>query len=194
VVFTGEDPISNPVDPLQVWENEGGALGPSAQPGSLFRWHTLREIADHPLRYPSRTVAGKTYEVELTTAETIQVWRADDREQYFCHGLTFGGKASPRGTISPYGNQVPTILHGHYELISEGEAVTGDILVWRGADARDVIHSAILTAPIKAPGKNYLDYESNLRTKNGIDPETTMTLERLIANWYGESYNVYRRK
>jgi hypothetical protein len=33
-----------------------------------------------------------------------------------------------------------------------------------------------------------------LQTKNGIQPETNMTLRALVATDYGEAYNVYRPK
>ena len=78
--------------------------------------------------------------------------------------------------------------------IPEDQARPGDILVWRGASANDVVHSAILTDAFVTPGKNYLDYAVKLQTKNGILPETSMTLGRLIENFFGESYNAYRRR
>jgi hypothetical protein len=43
-------------------------------------------------------------------------------------------------------------------------------------------------------GENDLDYAAVVQTKNGILPETTMTLGKLIENYYGESYAVYRRR
>ena len=43
-----------------------------------------------PFRVPP--VPGTECEIELTSGDTIRVWRADDRVSYFCHGLTFGGK------------------------------------------------------------------------------------------------------
>jgi hypothetical protein len=79
-------------------------------------------------------------------------------------------------------------------MIPEEQAVAGDILVWWGIDAKDVLHSAILTNPVRVPGRKYLGDESELRTKNGIQPEANMTLRTLIDPYYGESYNVYRRK
>jgi hypothetical protein len=57
-----------------------------------------------------------------------------------------------------------------------------------------VIHSAILTDPIKNVAGNYLDYTARLQTKNGVRPETNLTLRTLVDKNYGESYNVYRRK
>src|SRR5262249_26888796 len=138
-------------------------------------------------------VAGKAYEIELTNGQKIHVWRADDGQQYFCHGLTFGGKEAPDAPISPFGEFVLTILRGYYEPIAEGQVEAGDLLIWRGLEANDVTHSAILTDPIVTPGKNYVDYSARLLTKNGVQPEATMTLEQLIGV-YGESYNTFRRK
>jgi hypothetical protein len=130
----------------------------------------------------------------LPSGPTVRVWRADHGQEYFCHGLTFGGKEAPGGAVSPLGDYVPTILGGHYVPIPEDQARPGDILVWRGASANDVVHSAILTDAFVTPGKNYLDYAVKLQTKNGILPETSMTLGRLIENFFGESYNAYRRR
>jgi hypothetical protein len=57
-----------------------------------------------------------------------------------------------------------------------------------------VVHSAILTEVRLAPGKSFLDYAAVLRTKNGLLPEADATLEELIEGFYGESYNVYRKR
>jgi hypothetical protein len=163
---------------------------------SLFKWETLKAISTLELRFKSQTVPGKFLEVELSSGSKVLVWRADNGLDYFCHGLTFDGKVAPGGIISPFGNQVPTILTGHYDAISEREARPGDILVWRGGSAIDVVHSAILTDLVVTPGTNYLDYSSRLQTKNGINPETTLSLQELIEQpgGYGESYSVYRRR
>jgi hypothetical protein len=160
----------------------------------IFLWGTLKEVGPQELKYQDRTVPGKIFEVELTSGANVHVWCADNGEEYFCHGLTFRGKEAPGGVISPLGDHVPTILRGHYESIPEAQARAGDILVWHGASANDVIHSAILTDPIIAPGKEVLDYAARLQTKNGILPEATMTLGQLIESYYGESYQVYRRR
>jgi hypothetical protein len=156
----------------------------------------LTEVGVQDGHWENRTVSGIILEVELTSGQTVSVWRAENGQDYFCHGLTFGGKEAPGGVVSPLGNDVPTILRGHYDLIPEGQARAGDILVWRGASANDVIHSAILTNPVLTTGKNYLDYATRLQTKNGITPETNMSLEDLIVEpiGYGESYNAYRRR
>lgn len=133
------------------------------------------------------------YEVKLTSGKAIRVWRADDGRQYFCHGLTFGGKDAPGGVISPYtGTPVETILQEHYQLVPEAEAKSGDILVWRGIAPETTPHSAVLTAPLVTPGRGYLDLSTRLQTKNGLSPEKATTLGESI-DVYGESYNVYRR-
>jgi hypothetical protein len=163
-------------------------------PGPIFKWDTLREAGPDTRRFEQGTVPGKACEVELTSGLRIRVWRADDGRQYFCHGLTFGGKEAPIGAVSPYGIEAPAILHSFYDLVGvEAQAKAGDILVWRGAGANDVIHSAILIDPVVASGKTFLDYSSRLQSKNGIKPEANLSLEELIFD-YGESYNVYRRK
>jgi hypothetical protein len=159
----------------------------------LFKWETLREVSADTRRLRDREILGSAWEVELISGETIRVWRAEDGREYYCHGLTFGGKEAPGGAASPYGNQVPTILHAHYELVPEAQAKGGDIVVWRGIDRNDVVHSAILTGPVVAAGKNYLDGTSRLQSKNGIRPEASLSLEELLLE-YGESYNTYRRK
>jgi hypothetical protein len=124
----------------------------------------------------------------------MPVWRANNGQDYFCHGLTFGGTEAPGGPISPLGDHVPTILRGHFEVLAEADAKAGDILVWRGVSVSDVVHSAILTDPLPATGATYLDYAARLQTKNGIQPEANMTLGTLVENYFGESYNAYRRK
>jgi hypothetical protein len=162
---------------------------------SIYKWDTMKEIGSHELKFKERTVPGKTLEVELTSGEKVHVWRADNGEDYFCHGLTFGGKEAPGGPISPLGEYVLTILHSYYELVvPESKAVADDVLVWRGTSANDVVHSTIITEPVLTPGKNQLDYTTRLQTKNGIQLETNMTLERLCEGYYGESYNCYRRR
>ncbi|MCI0456968.1 MAG: hypothetical protein L0Z62_08320 [Gemmataceae bacterium] len=166
-----------------------------AEEKPIFKWETLKEIRRQEFRWEERAVPGTVLAVELTSGVKVEVWRADNGQDYFCHGLTFGGKAAPEGVVSPLGDHIPAILQGHYELVlPEGQARAGDILVWRGLSAKDVVHSAILTDPGKEAGKNYLDYSARLQTKNGITPETTMTLRTLVETHYGESYNVYRRK
>jgi hypothetical protein len=166
-------------------------MSPAVLP--IFRWETLQEVAPDTRRFREREVPGRAWQIELISGERIQVWRAEDGQQYFCHGLTFGGKEAPGGAISPYGNEVPTILRAHYELVLEVHATAGDILVWRGLDRNEVIHSAILTGPIVPAGKRFLDYASRLQSKNGIRPEANAMLEELLLE-YGESYNTYRRK
>ncbi len=165
-------------------------------PSSIFKWETMKEIGPHTLPF-KEPIKGKMFEVELTSGHTIKVFRADDCQFYFCHGLTFGGKEAPGGPVSPFsGNDVQTILANHYRKIDrESDAVADNILVWFGP-AGETPHSAILTDPVFVPGKNYLDYRSRLRSKNGTLAEATMTLERLVdgPGSYGESYNVYSRK
>ncbi len=107
--------------------------------------------------------------------------------------LTFGGKEAPCGAVSPYGKDVPIILGRHFDLVPESHARAGDILVFRGAEANDVIHSAVHTSAVLAEGGNYLDYASKLQSKNGNRPEASLTLEAIILE-YGEGYNVYRRR
>jgi hypothetical protein len=130
----------------------------------------------------------------LTGGERVRGWRADNGQDYFCHGLTFGGKDAPGGVVSPLSDHIPTILRAYYEAVAPGQASAGDILVWRGASRDEIIHSAILVDPVLTAGENDLDYAAVVQTKNGILPETTMTLGKLIENYYGESYAVYRRR
>jgi hypothetical protein len=168
---------------------------PAAAAGleSLFRWETLKEIGPHFLGYKS-SVPGKALEVELTSGHKIHVWRAESGSQYFCHGLTFGGKAAPGGPVSPFtGKPVETILHGHYQLIPEAQARPGDILVWWGIAPDTTPHSAILAELVFAPGKGYFHESTKVRSKNGMMPEADVSLADLFLE-YGESYNVYRRR
>jgi hypothetical protein len=165
---------------------------PYLPPQPIFRWETLREIGRYDLWYEN-PVPGAMHEVELTSGKTtIRVWRADDGRQYFCHGLTFGGKDAPGGPVSPFtGEAVETILQGHYQPVPEAEARPGDILVWRGLAPDTTPHSAILTDAVIAPGKDYLDEATRLQSKNGMQPEQNLSLGQLIRD-YGESYNVFR--
>jgi hypothetical protein len=155
----------------------------------------MREVGPHTLPF-KEPVRGKIFEVELTSGRKVTVFRAEDAQFYFCHGLTFGGKEAPGGAVSPFsGKDVRTILDNHYRLVDpESTAVAADILVWWGPTG-ETPHSAILTVPVVSPAKDHLDYSSQLRSKNGILPEATLTLERLTdgPESYGESYNVYRR-
>src|SRR4051794_25881425 len=160
---------------------------------SIFQWDTMNVIGAYQLQYPGRMIEGEIIEVELTSRQKVRVWRAQDGKDYFCHGLTFGGKEAPGGIVSPFGDYVPAILREHYEMISEGQARPGDILIWRGPTATEIVHSAILTDPMMVPGGTQLDYPSRLLTKNGILPEAEMTLDTLVERFYGESYSTYRR-
>jgi hypothetical protein len=63
---------------------------------SIFKWESLQEIGPHDLNY-AKVVAGKEYEIELSSGRRILVWRANDLQSYFCHGLTFGGTEAPGG-------------------------------------------------------------------------------------------------
>jgi len=160
----------------------------------IFKWESMKEIGRHDLKYQDRTVPGKVFEVELASGQKVRVWRADNCQDYSCHGLTFGGTKAPGGVISPLGDHVPTILRGYFEVIADAQAKAGDVLVWRGASASDVVHSAILIDAVLTREKGYLDYATRLQTKNGIQPEADMTLGTLVEKYFGESYNAYRRK
>jgi hypothetical protein len=161
---------------------------------SIFNWASLREVGTDTLDDQGQSVPGKACEIELTSGKTVRVWRSDDGRQYFCHGLTFGGKGAPGGAVSPYtGVSVETILQEHYQPIPEGQAEPGDILVWRGIAPETTPHSAILTEAVLAEGKTYLDYSARLQTKNGLTPEENMSLKQVI-DIYGEAYNTYRRR
>jgi hypothetical protein len=162
-------------------------------PEPIFNWATLREIGRHELRYQNGTVPGKMLVVELTGGPEVRAWRADNGQEYFCHGLTFGGKEAPGGAISPFSDHVPTILRMLFEGIPEGVAAAEDILVWTDAATDDVIHSAILADCVMSLGARRLDDAAMLQTKNGIEPETTMTLGKLVDR-YGASYSAFRRK
>lgn len=159
----------------------------------LFKWETLTEIGPYDLPYES-PIPGKMYEVELISGHVVRVWRGEDKRTYFCHGLTFGGKDAPGGSISPFsGKDVNVILEHHFAaVVPESSTVEGDILVWHDPDG-NTPHSAIVGEPAVLPGSEYLDYASKILTKNGIQPETVMTLEKLITAHYGENYTVYRR-
>jgi hypothetical protein len=165
----------------------------SPPPEPIFKWETLREIGAHDLGY-APAVPGKMCEVELSSGVPVQAWRAADGQQYFCHGLTFGGKDAPGGPVSPFtGRAVETILQEHYRPIPEATALPGDILVWRGIAPDTTPHSAILTVVIVPSGKSYLDEATRLQSKNGMHPEQSLPLRDLIRR-YGESYNAYRRR
>jgi hypothetical protein len=96
--------------------------------------------------------------------------------------------------ISPFDKYVPRILGAHYDAVPEVQARVGDILVWRGGSADEVVHSAILTDIILIPGHDCLDHATRLQTKNGIALETNMTLGKLSEDFYGESYQAYRKR
>jgi hypothetical protein len=162
--------------------------------GPIFRWETLREVGTHALRY-LRPIPGRVFEVELVSGPKIEVWRGDDGVTYFCHGLTFGGKEAPGGPVSPFSDHdVMTIVRHHFDIVQpHSAAAVADILVWQ-TPAGETPHSAVLVESVVIPGRLVLDYGSKLQTKNGIEPETTMTLEQLVKIYYGETYKVYRRK
>ncbi len=180
--------------------HNGSESGPksveAAEPGPIFKWETLCEAGPYRLRY-KEPVHGKLFEVKLTCGRKVTVFRADEEEFYFCHGLTFGGKDAPGGPVSPFsGEDVRTILEYHYRPVDpESHAVGGDILIWWRASG-GTSHSAILLNPVVELGRNYLDYRSVLRSKNGVLPEADMTLQQLIdaPDGYGESYTVFRRR
>jgi hypothetical protein len=163
---------------------------------SIFRWETMLEAGPWTLDY-EQPVHGKVFQVQLTSGHNVRVFRADDAQFYFCHGLTFGGKDAPGGAVSPFsGKDVQVILDNHFRPIDlESGAVPGDILVWHGL-SEDTPHSGVLTQPVVRKGKSYLDYSSKVRTKNGRMREQEMTLERLTGDEfiYGDSFAVFRRK
>jgi len=167
--------------------------GGPADPQPIFRWETLREIGPHDLGYRP-PVHGTMIEVRLTNGAVVRAWRSADGKQYFCHGLTFGGKDAPGGPVSPYtGKPVETILREYYEGIPEAEARAGDIVVWRGIEPETTPHSALLTEVTRLPGQGSLHESSRLLSKNGMLPEGVFTLEELWAT-YGESYSLYRMR
>jgi hypothetical protein len=167
--------------------------GGSTQQPPIFRWDTLKVIGPHDLGYRP-PVPGLMMEVMLTSGVAVRVWQAAAARQYFCHGLTFGGKDAPGGPVSPYtGIPVETILREHYQKVAEEEARAGDILVWRGIEPETTPHSAVLTEVTCLPGRGEIHESSRLVSKNGMLPEGVFTLEELWAI-YGESYGVYRRR
>src|SRR4051794_17349117 len=118
--------------------------------------YPLQELGPYTLKFAA-PLPGKIIEVELTNGQKIHVWRSDDLQQYFCHGLTFGGKDAPGGPLSPFtGRPVETLLHGYYAAVPEDQAQAGDILVWRAPAPDSTPHSAVLTHPVITPGKRYL--------------------------------------
>jgi hypothetical protein len=165
---------------------------------SIFIWATLKELAPEVLGYQNPVIVVR-YEVELRCGERIHVWRSNDGKEFFCHGLTFGGKLAPGGAISPFGGApVEAILRGHYDRVpGDEDAEVGDILVWRGvphSPEGTTPHSATLTAIGWTPGRSYLDGQVTLlQTKNGLLPEANLPLDDLFDS-YGETYDIYRRR
>ncbi len=171
-------------------------IAAAAKQDSIFRWETLRVIRPRVLRY-KEPVHGFQLEVELITGSRIEVFRSDDGQFFFCHGLTFGGKDAPGGAISPFsGSDVAKILSDFFVRIEpETAAVEGDKAIWHDADGSPM-HSAILTKRIVTEGENRLDELAEFRTKNGKFPETTETLRKLTdgPESYGEAYFIYRHR
>ncbi len=94
----------------------------------------MREVTRRSLAF-EEPVSGGVFEVELMCGAIVEVFRANDCQFYFCHGLTFGGKDAPGGAVSPFsGKAVRTIVGNHYRLVDpESQAVAGDrVLVWIG--------------------------------------------------------------
>src|SRR5579864_7164 len=83
----------------------------------MFKWETMRELCPNTLGY-EEPVSGKVLEVELISGPKVQVFRANDGQFYFCHGLTFAATQAPGGPVSPFsGKDVRTILDNHYRLV-----------------------------------------------------------------------------
>lgn len=160
----------------------------------IFRWESLRMGGRADMRPKGQLVTGRTGEVELTTGGVIEVWRSEDGKEYFCHGLTFGGKSAPGGPVSPYsGVPVERIIHAFFDMVVEAETRPGDILVWSDTVRGIASHSAIVIAPIVDPDLQLLDPSSRLLSKNGFQPESETTLAALLR-FYGEWYNAYKRR
>ncbi len=127
VYFFGQDDNVLPVDngPERVVKPAD-----ASEQEPIFKRETMREVGPHTLFY-DQPVHGKVFDVELTSGPRVRVFRADDGEFYFCHGLTFGGKQAPGGAVSPFsGKDVRTILDNRYQVVvPESDAVRGDILV-----------------------------------------------------------------
>ncbi len=161
---------------------------------SLFAWDSLVEIASHDLRYPTRLVRGKACEIRLTSGTAIKVWQSEDGQEYFCHGLTFGGKERPGGAVSPFSGQpVQALLRDFYARVPEAQAAAGDIVVWRGLDPDTTPHSAILADVGLVEGKELDLAATRLRTKNGLLTEALLALDELVGT-YGDSFDVYRKR
>ena len=165
-----------------------------AQEEPIFKWDTLREVGQETLRYQMGYLPGKVYEVELTSRAKSDglAWRR--RPAIFLPRSDLRWEARHLAdAVSPYGKEIPTILRGHYDPVPEHQTRPGDIVVFRGTDADEVVHSAVLTSPVVAQGQNYLAYSTRVQSKNGVRPEANLTLEAVILA-YGESYNTYRRR
>ena len=121
---------------------------------AIFKWETMTAITADDLHFKGLPIPGTMYEIELTSGPTVRVWRSNDGQQYFCHGLTFGGKDAPGGAVSPYtGKPVEIKIQEHFRPIPETAARAGDILVWKGIAPETTPHSAILTSPLIAASK-----------------------------------------
>ena len=170
--------------------------GRTGEPIPIFRWETLRDDSAFIIPY-REPILGRTLTVELVAGATVSVFRADDLQMYFCHGLTFGSLVAPGGAVPPFsGAGIQQILSACYdEVFLESDARAGDALVWHDFDG-GTPHSAILAEAVMEPGSSQLDPTSQVRTKNGRRPEEVMSLGRLTGEEfeYGDSFKIYRRK
>ena len=135
------------------------------------------------------------HEIELTTGSLIRVWRLRMASTTSATVCLSAERKPPAAQLSPFtGLPVETILRDYFvPILNETLALPGDVLVWRGLAPETTPHSAILTRPVVARQRRCLDEgATRLQTKNGLTPETNLSLEQLIGI-YGESYNIFRR-
>lgn len=85
-VTSGQDGVVEPID--------------TSEPEPLFKWETMKEVGPHALHYQDRAVPGKIVEVQLTSGDQVRVWRADNGQEYFCHGLKTMGEPMTK-TVAP---------------------------------------------------------------------------------------------
>lgn len=190
-------------------------------------WDTLE---DDWSEHPEGTVGRKThtcrnYTVRTDSGQVIHVYdctnRLTGKENYECHGLTFGGskiaigkgtnnRVHAEGPFTPIGNDVPIILKEAWQWIDCKDATAGDIVVWFTDDRAtrkqlatgnmplgSVQHSATFVKVVAVHGELQLAL-SLVDSKNGLEARRTQSMQDTIMNPrfgnYGSHYRCYRRK
>ncbi len=131
---------------------------------------------------------GRILTASTDAGTSLNIWKPDDGQSYWCHGFTFGGNTAVGGPYSFWGQDVPTVLNDEgWGPQDSCAAKPGDILVFSGGNP--ITHSGIVRNAVNSGGGVDED-ASKLDSKWGSGAQNTSSWSANTA--YGQ-YRCYSK-